>query len=338
MTEPPSLEVASPPFLAAFHLPGLLLSDPVLEVAPRVELREITYQDWLMLEHSDLAFELSHAFTTGNHAFYVAALTDFAGTTEEAKLLLGVLLGELRWILTALRLHKAGPLIDPAQSVIYLRTGSLNLRAPGLYRHHLFGANEDRYGLTAAECDRVAAILAQLRRYLDQPDPTVDLAFRHFEWSYRYALSPAHRATLLYTALEATFGEYSKAQRRAPKVTLGEAAAVVSRAADYDRVAAFLDDPERGRGVRNRLAHGVADGSSVPLSEVIPIVEDAVRDGLRALVGFVLLKPSIAAELEAVEADLSRRRPKDAFQGLLAYAARGSEEAVAILARSTLAS
>lgn len=331
MSEQPSPQVVSPPFLAAFHLPGLLLADPVLEVVPGVELREISFPDWLMLEHSDLAFELSHAFTTGHHAFYVAVFPDFAGTTEEAERLRDILLDELRWILTALRLHKAGPLVDPAQSVVYLRTGSLNLRRPGLYRHRRFEGDQDRYALSAAECDQVAGIFARLRRYLDRPDPTIDLALRHFAWAYRYALSPEHRATLLYTALEATFGEYSKARRGPPKATVGEAAAVVSRAADRERLAAFLDDRERGRGARNALAHGVADGSPVPLSEVIPIVEDAVRDGLRTLVGFAPHMASIAGELEAVDAGLSQRAPKDAFQVLLAHAARGSAEATAIL-------
>lgn len=332
MNEPPSLEIGLPPFLAAFHLPGLRLSDPVLEVAPGVEFREISLRDWLILEHSDLAFELSHAFTAGHHAFHLVVVPDFAGTTEEAKELRDASLGELRRILTALRLHKAGPLVDPALSVIYLRTGSLNLRTPGLYRHRLFEALEESYVLAAAECNQVAGIFAQLGRYLDRPDPTIDLALRHFEWAYRYALSPEHRATLLCTALEATFGEYSEARRCAPKVTLGEAAGVVSRVPDPERVTTFLDDPQCGRGARNRLAHGVADGSSILLSEVIPIVEDAVRDGLRALIGFVPRMVSVADELDAIDAELSRRPPKDAFQVLLAHAARGSKEATAILA------
>ena len=65
MSDPPPLEIGSPSFLAAFHLPGLRLPEPVFEVVQSVVFREISYSDWLMIEDSDLAYELFHGFTVG---------------------------------------------------------------------------------------------------------------------------------------------------------------------------------------------------------------------------------------------------------------------------------
>lgn len=330
MNELPPVGVGYPAFLAAFHLPGIRLAQPVVEVLPEIWFREISFQDWSMIENSDLAFELWYAFNQGRHAFCTVNIDDFEGTDDEAEGLRDLCLDNLRRILTAVRLHKPGAVADPSQSVLYMRVKSLNLRLPGLYRHNLFEYPiEDSCVLGAEDRDGIEMTFTRLERYRPEADETVDIALRHFDWSHRFGLTAAQRATLLCIALEATFGEYRREPRSAP--SLGRRAAAASRSDDPEALASFLDNRKGGRGVRNHLAHGSEGKPPVSLDRATPLLEGAVRDGLQALLAFIDTRRERTAELEALQPGLSRMGPKQAFQIVLRLTAEGEGGAAVLL-------
>lgn len=327
MSLPAPLGLSNDGLTIVMHLPGIALENPILEIGG-MRLTRMRLADYVVLEDSELAMEMAGPWEANEHAFWAVVLDDFVGSAAEAEDVRNICLENVRVLLRALRLHKAGPVVDPAQSTLFLRLGPTNIRRPGLYRHRLMeGTLTPRYELGVVDDQPVSDLVAKLRAPRVAEDPTIGLALRHLDWASRYGLRAEHRAALLFVALEATYGEYSRTSRPSPRCRLGQAAAMVSRAADATAVGTSLDGPVRQ--FRNRTAHGAVDG--LFSTDELTMLEDGVRDGLRALVDFACRFDDSHDRLEDVADGLSGLPTKLAFQTLLGHAANGSPDALAML-------
>jgi hypothetical protein len=331
MTEPPSIGAGYPAFLAVFHLPGVELADPVMQVAG-LWLQRISWRDWIMIEHKEDAFRLYGEFHKAEHVFFSVNLTEEEVAGHTAEYVQSVCERELLVLVAAMRIHKAGQAIDPRLSTRYLRVKELNSRRPGPYGPRLleFPA-EPRYRIEADDLTDISFLHLRLEHLFAASDPGVMLALRSFGFSYGYGLSGAQKLAFLFSALEAVFGEYRKQNRPTPRVTLGTAAALVSREPNQAVVAAFLDSPSGARGLRNQVAHGDVNVTPEVDDPLILRLDGIIRDGLRTLVVFATEQVALAPQLDGIETGLGNAPPKLAFQKLLGHAAKGSPAALSII-------
>jgi hypothetical protein len=302
-----------------------------MEVAG-IWIRQLRWSDWNLIENSDDAWRLHREFHEAGHVFCTLVLDDFAGTSIEADDFRTSCELALLQLITAMRLHKTGPAIDPRYSTRYVRMGSLNLRTYSDYGTRLLEFPPDaRYLIEEGDLSEIAFLAEKLEAIAQAPDSGIQLALRNFGFSYGHGLSTTQRLAFLFTALEAVFGEYRKENRPSPKVTLGAAAAAITREAPANSLKGFLDGASAARGLRNKVAHG---SLSAPLEGDDPIIqrlENAVRDGLRALVVFAAERSSLKPQLDQIQAGLSSTPPAAAFQSLMSHAAKGSQAARAVL-------
>lgn len=323
MSGPPPIGVGLPAFLAVFHLPGLALDEPVLEVVPGIWVQRITWADWRMVAHGGDAERLYREFEQAGHVFLSVNAPDYTGGETGAEQGREIIRSAVLELVTALRLHKSGPLIDPRFSQQYLRVGSLNVRIPGPYGARLLEYPQNpRYLLNTADLADLAVLHRNVVAVAQIADPGIALALRAFGFSYGYGLTVPQRLAYLFVALEAVFGEYRKQNRPTPRVTLGAVAAMVSREDDTAALQAFLDDAQAARRMRNAVAHGDISGTPTASDPVVPRLEDIVRDGLRALIAFAAEYATLQPHIEAIETGMGALPPKAAFQKLLSHAAK----------------
>lgn len=313
-----------------FHLPGLELADPAMQVAG-VWLQRILWTDWATLEHRGDALRLHGEFIKAGHVFCCVNLSEKNLKGRSAEEVECVCQNALLILIAALRVHKTGQVTDPRFSNRYLRVEEVNTRRVGPYGARLLGSPpEPRYHVDTRDLAEIAFLHQHLQTLFLARDPGVMLALRSFGFSYGYGLSGAEKLAFCFSALEATYGEYRKQNRPNPRVTLGAAAAVVSREADPAALITFLDNA--GRDLRNQVAHGDVSVAHETGDTVILRLEGIVRDGLRVLIVFTSEQSRLATQLEAIEAGLGSVAPKLAFQKLLGHAAKGSARALSVVA------
>lgn len=322
-----------PKFVHALHIPGLELTQDNTEIAG-LTLRRFCWVEWMILEHGATAEALRDEFEDGLHSFALIDRKDFAGDADAAKALASCDVSTLRRIVSALRLVKAGGLLDPEGSMRYQRRGSLNSRTPGRFGRNLFEPTYSRtYVLGKADADAAEAIAADLIHPTVSVDRTIQLAIRHFDASYDHALKVEDRLRHLFTSLEATFAEYKAHCRPVPGASLGKCAAILWPTADRREIASYLDDKSQARGLRNALAHGdVGGGTSAQVNADVERLREILRLGLRILLKLASRQPGLFTALESVSTGLSALPPKAAFQHLLGHAAKESMAAQQLLA------
>jgi hypothetical protein len=324
--------LAAPKFVHALHIPGLELTRDNTEIAGLV-LRRLRWVEWMILEHGATAEALQLEFEQGLHSFVLIDRKEFAGDSDAAEALANCDVAMLRRIVSALRLVKAGILLDPEGSMRYQRLSSLNIRTPGVFGRLLF---EPKYSRTyvLSETDAAAAeeIVADLAHPTVAGDRTIQLAIRHFEASYDHTLDDEDRLLHLFTALEATFAEYKTHTRPVPGASLGESAATLWPTATREGVARFLDEKSEARGLRNAVAHGNLGGRTpAQVNTDVERLREILRLGLRMLVRLTSRRNGLITALENVSTGLGALPPKATFQHLLGHAAKGSVEAKKLL-------
>lgn len=326
-----SHEIVSPVFFCAIHLPGLQIDRYEIDI-DGFRLRRLPWIQWSVLERTDESERIKREFEEGLQTFCLFNQNDLTGECVSSIETQDKLSRKLNVLVSALRLLKPGRVIDPSGSVRYTRIGSINTRCVGRFGRGLLGNDiHDRYCLNEIDNTYLHRIIADLNHPDVLSDSTIGLAIRSFDRSYGYTLILGERLAFLFSALEATFGEYKKQNRPIPKVSLGKVASMVSRSLAAGDVESFFDDKNRGQLLRNTVAHGGIDTHPEFATTAETIIEATVRDGLRSLLRFSAIKSSSTSALEAICPGLSNEPTKLAFQRVLSFAAKGSVEANSIV-------
>lgn len=324
--------LVNPAFVHILHIPGLELGVSSMTVAG-LSLRRLDWIEWLIIENGDIAERMKGEFGEGCHSFLVADRPDFRGGETAAGDLATCDMASLNLLVTALRLFKPGELLNPDTSVQYQRRGSLNSRSVGRSGRNLFNLNRARqYLLQKDDGVQIEALMHDLSHPEVSGDSTIRLALRHFNYSYDHHLDIEERLLHVFTALEATFGEYKKSARPVSGVSLGRSAAALWPAGSSNTVAAFLDDKTQARGLRNAAAHGDFSGwTHLQIETMIERLREVLRVGLRHLLRMASHRATLVTDLECVFTGLSAIPVKSAYQKTLGYAANGSSLAATLL-------
>jgi hypothetical protein len=314
-----------------FHMAGLAL-DTESQFVSGIHLSRIPWTEWGLVERREIVEECAGPFMQTEHIFACFGYGDpgvsGSALSEFVQSLRQMASERVRLLVWALRLYKSGTLIDPHHSVIYTRSGALNSRAPGLYRHRLLEDATAQYKLPShevADVERLVGLLSVYEAYGEHLG--VDIGLRAFNLSYTPYLRPAQRLVFLYTALEAVYGEYRKRPRG---VSLGSVAAVLAPPEEATSVREYLD--REGRALRNHVSHGSTTATDVDEDEVV-IIEGAVRVGLRALVDFAVRFRTFEDDIADSVRGMDGQSPTQSFVALLAAAALGEPAGLEILAR-----
>ncbi|UHH33041.1 hypothetical protein LUW10_14950 [Pseudomonas veronii] len=318
---------------SAIHVPGLLIPFQMPIRVGDILLERFSWNQWVLFERTDEATRLKLEFDRELHTFLtcrVATIVPLRSGLEAVHLRQKK---RIQNFTSALRLLKEGTIIDPYSSVHYIRQGDFTRREIGTFGRGLIEADlSNKYILDAKTLKLLPELLSALSESAITQDPTIGLAIRSFDRSYGYSLEHEEKMAFLFSALEATFGEYQKKNRPKPRVTIGKAASMASCSAATADIADFLDDAEKGRKLRNTIAHG----SSEPLvgisADADLMLREIVRDGLRCLIIFATRKSALSTQLESLQKGLSLEPAKLAFQSLLGYASTGNAAALKIIA------
>ena len=318
---------------SAIHMPGLRIPFQMPILLGDIHLERFSWMQWVLFERTDEASRLKLEFEKGSHTFLTCRVSKTVPLSSAPEAVHLRQKKSIQNLTSALRLLKEGTIIDPYSSVHYIRQGNLTRREIGTFGRSLIEADlSNKYMLDAKTLKLLPDLLSALSESAITQDPTIGLAIRSFDRSYGYSLEHEEKMAFLFSALEATFGEYRKQSRPKPRVTIGKAASIVSCSAATAGIADFLDDADKGRKLRNTIAHG----SSEPLvgisADADLMLREIIRDGLRCLIIFATRKSALATQLESLKAGLSLEPAKLAFQTLLGHASTGSAAALKIIA------
>lgn len=325
-------EVQSSDAFCAIHLPGLQIPFNMPISLNDVHLERFTWMQWVLFERSDEASRLKIEFDHGLHTFLTCRVSKEIPLKFELDSILLQKKKSVQDFTSALRLLKEGTIIDPSSSVQYVRKKDRNLRHIGTYGRGLIEANlKNKYMLDAKTLSLLPVMIEALTAHEVTDDPTIGLAIRSFDRSYGYSLEHDEKLAFLFSALEATFGEYRKQSRPKPRISIGKAASLVSCAANTASIAIFLDDAEKGKKLRNLIAHGSTESVAGISCDIEVTLREIIRDGLRCLIIFAAQKTSFENDLDSIQVGLSHEPAKLAFQILLGYAGNGNATALKIL-------
>jgi hypothetical protein len=321
-----------------FPLRGLRADEEPVPIAG-VLLLEPTFEDWRLLEKTDVADQLLPAAMAEQLGVAVAGdrpplcLATHIDWPEERD---GVhplaYLDEVEPLVTdvllALRLLRDDAFLDFEYAGRYVSApGGLYARAPGPYRQTRVDLEEGtRYTVRPEDVAPLEELALLARSYRELgTDSAGRLAVENLRHAHALNVGDVDRLVFLYVALEALFGGFFERERFG-RVPLAERAA-----ADEPTRAWLAGD---ARTLRNAVAHGNAP--SDPMQDEVRQLVGVVRKGLVDYLRFCVALAPNHAEAEALVGARTAASRMRTFNELRARAHEGDESAARLLAEARL--
>ncbi len=330
MTEPDPGRIA----IYYFPLRGLRAEEEPVLIADLM-LLEPTFEDWRLLEKTDIADELLAAAMAEQLGLAVAGdrpplclATHFDWPEELDGVHPLAYLDEVEPavtdVLLALRLLRNDAFLDFEYAGRYVSApGGLYSRAPGPYRQTHVDIDEDtRYTVRRDDVGPLEELALLSRAYHDGGvDGAGALAVENLRHAHAIHVSDVDRLVFLYVALEALFGGFSERERfgRVP---------LEARATADEPTRAYLAGD--GRRLRNAVAHG--NPPDEPLRDDVFQLLAVVRAGLVDYMRFCVALPANDREARALVGRRAASSRMRTFNELRARANEGDENAARLLA------
>lgn len=317
-----------------FPLRGLRAEEEPVLIAG-VMLLEPTFQDWRLLEKTDVADQLLGAAMAEELGVAVAGdrpplclATHLDWPEERDGIHPLAYLDEVEPLVTdvllALRLLRDDAFLDFEYAGRYVSAPpALYSRAPGPYRQSRVDlAEESRYTVRTEDLPQLEELALLARSYRELGvDSAGRLALENVRHAHAIHVGDVDRLVFLFVALEALFGGYYERERFG-RVPLAE------RAVEDEATRTWLAG--EGRRLRNAVAHGNAPGE--PMPDDVRRLLGVVRAGLVDYLRFCVTPAATAREAEALVGTHAASSRMRTFNELRARAREGDERAAALLA------
>jgi hypothetical protein len=325
-----------PDGIAIFYFPlrGLRAEEEPVLIAG-VMLLEPTFEDWRLIEKTDVADQLLAAAMAERLGVAVAGerppfclATHVDWPDDRAGIHPLAYLDEVEPavtdVLVALRLLKDDTFLDFEYAGRYVTApGGLSTRAPGPYRQtRVEIEGEELYTLRRDEVSQVEELALLCRAYREQGvDNAAALAVENLRHAHAIHVGDVDRLVFLYVALEALYGGYNERERFG-RVPLSE------RAAQDEAVRQYLAGD--GRRLRNAVAHG--NPPARPLHDDVVRLLGVVRSGLVEYMRFCVGLAETGAEAAGLVGERTASSRMRMFNELLARAHEGDARAARMVA------
>jgi hypothetical protein len=330
-----------PEAIAIFYFPlrGLRAEEEPVVIAD-VMLIEPTFEDWRLIEKTDVADQLLGAAmadqlgvqsVSDRPPLCLATYVEWPTNGDEINPMafLSEVEPAVTDVLLGLRLLKDDAFLDFEYGGRYVTAPSKaaaftwSSRLPGLYRQTPVDIQDvDRYTLHSDELPEVEELALLCRSYrASGVDSAGAIAVENFRHAHAIHVGDLDRLAFLFVALEALFGSYNESEPfgRVP---------LARRAAPDGETRAYLAG--EGRRVRNGVAHGNPPAGE--LGEHVSRLLAIVRGGLFEYMWFCVGLEETGTEVAAQVGEAATSSRMRSFNELRARAHEGDGRAAILLA------
>ncbi len=313
----------TPNFVLA-PIAGLQMQEPAVMIHDQVLVR-CNRAEWEVVERAYVFKDWHSQYYQANPVFLYRAFEE-PTPPEEMTAVLDQLAHDAARIVTACRLYKTGPLLEPIYTARFLKAGAFTHRAVGAYRTEYLAMPVDRmtWPLENGEAADLSSLYLSLKT-IEQTagTETLQAAIDQYNLSCTPAIPTFFSIHVLFTVLEMLFDGLP--QRLRLKTTRYERAMQTLEWPDGDPLQAPFEEffRERIHAVRNAVHHHSLRDPALNLQEAKFRLQFPLMLGLRFLMRLHLLEGNAGLADVKQSYGWSDLGPKELMNACLDRRARG---------------